>query len=284
MIGFSARIMEMELDIENMTLNEYLEYKAEIIGAKNLRGIGQKKVQNGCVMVTHPRIRTMKTDITIEDVKLLRQFLMPNVPDEIDEVIQPLIPQPIHTTPPNDDYVAPATKSILDKLLEESRDEILNVTMVEEEADFNPTRDIEELERLLTKDPQSYFIEIQVHSVITKLKPCIHTQPMSPLYGIFESYESSTKPYKVYREMKSLSRSMYILNELCGHVLWKPSRDFTHPLGPPSGLKGLLHMLNATFYESDDELLKSWMLLEEADLEHGFEHVVSTSYRANPGE
>ncbi|GJR51334.1 calmodulin-interacting protein 111 isoform X1 [Tanacetum coccineum] len=36
------------------------------------------------------------------------------------------------------------------------------------------------------------------------------------------------------------------LNELCGYVLWKPSRDITGPLGPPSGLKGLLHMLNAT--------------------------------------
>ncbi|GJW12183.1 hypothetical protein Tco_1578010 [Tanacetum coccineum] len=30
------------------------------------------------------------------------------------------------------------------------------------------------------------------------------------------------------------------------YVLWKPSRDFTHPLRPPSGLKGLLQMLNAT--------------------------------------
>ncbi|GKA66613.1 phospholipase-like protein [Tanacetum coccineum] len=30
------------------------------------------------------------------------------------------------------------------------------------------------------------------------------------------------------------------------YVLWKPSRDFTRPLGPPSSLKGLLHMLNAT--------------------------------------
>ncbi|GJV66290.1 hypothetical protein Tco_1477118 [Tanacetum coccineum] len=29
------------------------------------------------------------------------------------------------------------------------------------------------------------------------------------------------------------------------HVLWKPSREFTHPLGPPSGLKGLLPSLNA---------------------------------------
>ncbi|GJY00105.1 hypothetical protein Tco_0357123 [Tanacetum coccineum] len=30
------------------------------------------------------------------------------------------------------------------------------------------------------------------------------------------------------------------------YVLWKPSRDFIRPLGPPSGLKGLLHTLNAT--------------------------------------
>ncbi|GKB24715.1 reverse transcriptase domain-containing protein [Tanacetum coccineum] len=30
------------------------------------------------------------------------------------------------------------------------------------------------------------------------------------------------------------------------YVLWKLSQDFTRPLGPPSGLKGLLHILNAT--------------------------------------
>ncbi|GJZ58320.1 hypothetical protein Tco_0613814 [Tanacetum coccineum] len=51
--------------------------------------------------------------ITVEDVERIRQFLAPNVPDEIDEVIKPLILQPIHTTPPTDDYVAPATKSML---------------------------------------------------------------------------------------------------------------------------------------------------------------------------
>jgi hypothetical protein len=28
----------------------------------------------------------------------------------------------------------------------------------------------------------------------------------------------------------------------------KPSRDFTHPLGNPKGLKGLLHTLNVTVY------------------------------------
>ncbi|GJV71641.1 hypothetical protein Tco_1491636 [Tanacetum coccineum] len=44
----------------------------------------------------------------------------------------------------------------------EFRDEILNVTMVDEEGDFNPTKDLEELKRLLAKEPQSNFIEIQV--------------------------------------------------------------------------------------------------------------------------
>ncbi|GJW88591.1 reverse transcriptase domain-containing protein [Tanacetum coccineum] len=98
-------------------------------------------------------------DITVKDVERIRNFF--NVPDEIDEIVQPLIPEPIHTTPPNDDYVAPATKSILDKLLEEFEDEILNVTMDDEEADFNPFKDLEELERLLAEEPQSNFMEIQ---------------------------------------------------------------------------------------------------------------------------
>ncbi|GJT83882.1 putative reverse transcriptase domain-containing protein [Tanacetum coccineum] len=36
------------------------------------------------------------------------------------------------------------------------------------------------------------------------------------------------------------------------YVLWKPSRDFTRPLRPPSGLKGLLHTLNATMIPTKD--------------------------------
>ncbi|GJZ62092.1 hypothetical protein Tco_0618229, partial [Tanacetum coccineum] len=62
-------------------------------------------------------------DITVEDVERIRKFF--NVPDEIDEII-------------------------------------LNVAMVDEEADFNPTKDLEELEKLLTKEPQSNFTKIQV--------------------------------------------------------------------------------------------------------------------------
>ncbi|GJV41277.1 hypothetical protein Tco_1419717 [Tanacetum coccineum] len=58
-------------------------------------------------------------DITVEDVERIRQFLTPNVPEVIEDVIQPLIPKTLHTTPPNEGYVAPATKPILDDLLEE---------------------------------------------------------------------------------------------------------------------------------------------------------------------
>ncbi|GJX14644.1 hypothetical protein Tco_0206402 [Tanacetum coccineum] len=123
------------------------------LGAKNLRRMGQEKFKMSVTM-THSGIQTMKVDIMIEDVEQIRQFLTPNVLDEMDKVIQPLISQPIHITPPNDDYVAPATKSILDELLEEFGDEILNVTMIDEEADFNPTKDIEELKDFSLKIPR----------------------------------------------------------------------------------------------------------------------------------
>ncbi|GJZ71696.1 hypothetical protein Tco_0635547, partial [Tanacetum coccineum] len=99
-------------------------------------------------------------DIMIGDVERIRQFLTPYVPKVIEDVIQPLIPKTLHTTPPNEDYVAPATKSILDELLEEFEDEILNITMVDEGGDFNPNKDIEELEKLLANDPKPHYMEI----------------------------------------------------------------------------------------------------------------------------
>ncbi|GJT80089.1 hypothetical protein Tco_1054431 [Tanacetum coccineum] len=137
--------MEMEPDTENMMLDEYHER------------MGQEKVQNGCDIDTS-RDRNHESekeeaqvedddgdtydiwDITVKDVERIKQFF--NILDETDELIQPLIPQPIHITPPIDDYVAPTTKSILNELLE---DKILNVTMVDKEANFNPTKDIRNL-------------------------------------------------------------------------------------------------------------------------------------------
>jgi hypothetical protein len=39
-----------------------------------------------------------------------------------------------------------------------------------------------------------------------------------------------------------------------GIIPVKPSRDFTHPLGMPRGLKGLLHMLNAIVSPTKEDL------------------------------
>jgi hypothetical protein len=47
-----------------------------------------------------------------------------------------------------------------------------------------------------------------------------------------------------------LCENFFLLTTLCSNVCGchscKPSQDFTRPLGMPRGLKGLLHMLNAT--------------------------------------
>ncbi|GJX76386.1 retrovirus-related pol polyprotein from transposon TNT 1-94 [Tanacetum coccineum] len=214
--------MEMEPNIENMMICEYLEYEA----AKGRRLWDDVRSRRSpthyetarvilftiLILITYllylGRLEEEMIcgdafdiwEITVKDVERIRKLF--NVPDEIDEIVQPLIPDAIHTTPPNDDYVAPATKSMLDEVLEELRDDILNVTMVDEEADFNPTKDLEELERLLAMRPQSNFTKIQVHSVIINTEPFIRTQLMSPVYGVFKT----SKPCKVDRDIISPRR------------------------------------------------------------------------------
>ncbi|GJV86842.1 hypothetical protein Tco_1530780 [Tanacetum coccineum] len=146
------------------------------------------------------------SDITVDDVERIRKFF--NVPNEIDEVVQTLIPEPIHTTPPNDDYVVPDTKSILDELLDEFRDEILNVTMVDDEADFIPTKDFEELERLLAKEPQSNFTEIQVDRDIISLRMfLLQGDEIQDLHGSFYVVKWLLKHSKLRRLLCCLSSS-----------------------------------------------------------------------------
>ncbi|GKA80679.1 hypothetical protein Tco_0787371 [Tanacetum coccineum] len=103
------------------------------------------------LLPSHDEVKVVRDEEPNNDVDSISIHVL----DVMDDVIQPSIPQVIHTTPPPyKDYVAPATKSILDEILEES-------------------------------------------------EPFIHTQPWSPLYGVFKSSKSSTKPYKVEREMTS---------------------------------------------------------------------------------
>ncbi|GJX19679.1 hypothetical protein Tco_0222356 [Tanacetum coccineum] len=176
--------VEMEPDIENMTMNEYLKYKAakerqlwdDVRYSRSPTNYNEEDVDSFHQNKKEDQEEDSDDgdnfdmwDIIVEEVERIRKIF--NVPDEIDEIVQPLIPEPIHTTPPNDDYVATATKSILDEVLEEFRDKILNVTMVDDEADCNPTKHLEDHERLLAKEPQSNFMKIQVdaHEVDTWL-------------------------------------------------------------------------------------------------------------------
>ncbi|GJV18001.1 hypothetical protein Tco_1363324 [Tanacetum coccineum] len=133
-----------DVEIENMSIADYNLYVAK--RSLGMNPLKEDQEEDGDDEDTFDML-----DITIEDVERIRKFF--NVPDKIDEIVQPVIPEPIHTTPPNDDYVASATKSILDEPLEEFNDEILNVATIDEEADFNPTKDLEELERLVAMRP-----------------------------------------------------------------------------------------------------------------------------------
>ncbi|GJY99120.1 hypothetical protein Tco_0516550, partial [Tanacetum coccineum] len=54
---------------------------------------------------------------------------------KVSEVMQPFTSQTVHTTLLDDTYVMSETDPILDELLEEFRDEILDITMADKEAD-----------------------------------------------------------------------------------------------------------------------------------------------------
>ncbi|GKB26802.1 glutathione S-transferase T3-like protein [Tanacetum coccineum] len=62
---------------------------------------------------------------------------------------------------------------------------------------------------------------------------------------IFNMPRAEKRLISRYREVE-FEVSSTRFHVVARYVLWKPSRDFTRPLGPPSGLKGLLHTLNKT--------------------------------------
>ncbi|GJW77392.1 zinc finger BED domain-containing protein RICESLEEPER 2-like protein [Tanacetum coccineum] len=69
-----------------------------------------------------------------------------------DGVMQPSAPQTVHITPPDDDYVAPATNPILDKQLNEFRKEFFDITRVAKKENCNPINDVKELSDIKTYD------------------------------------------------------------------------------------------------------------------------------------
>ncbi|GKC32128.1 hypothetical protein Tco_1039422, partial [Tanacetum coccineum] len=124
----------MEPDIENMTLDEYRKYEAE----KERR------------LWDNDRFKNSPKRIGAENIKRMGH-----------EIVQDSIWEHDDDSEEDQEEDAPATPSILDELLDEYGNEILNVTMVDEEADFNPTKGLEEFERLLAMRPQTTLTEIQ---------------------------------------------------------------------------------------------------------------------------
>ncbi|GJZ39183.1 hypothetical protein Tco_0585746 [Tanacetum coccineum] len=100
-----------------------------------------------------------------------------------DGVIQPLTPQILHITPPDDDYVAPATSPTLDKQLNKFRKECSDITRVAEKVNGNPVEDVQEL---------SYIKAYDCETFIWKL--------------LHQGSQSSHETGKTKREMKSHQR------------------------------------------------------------------------------
>ncbi|GJU41316.1 hypothetical protein Tco_1194273 [Tanacetum coccineum] len=170
-VHYSVGVMEVEPDIENMTLEEYLNrtfdypYYYEDIVINNYYELHPLHL---CFQPPQPSTKV--------------GFVSPNESDEVDTNSMTIAKYELYMarqiedverlrqilTPPNDAYDAPATNLILDELLKEFGDELLDTIVLDEKENYNLTSDIEELERLLAKDPQPYFTKIKVHSVIVK--------------------------------------------------------------------------------------------------------------------
>ncbi|GKB41469.1 hypothetical protein Tco_0886411 [Tanacetum coccineum] len=172
-------------------------------------------------------------DITIEDVERIRQILtptihtLPNLEPVVqpymtlgpvrdkekvireeeqdydiplqDGVMQPLTPQTVHITPPDDDYVAPATNPILDKHLNEFRKDLFYMTGVDENGNF-----IEVIKELSIKT------HVECETFIQKLLNRVSQLP-----------KSSNETGMTRREMKSRQRYSSNLS------LFLPSSKFT---------------------------------------------------------
>ncbi|GJZ81729.1 hypothetical protein Tco_0646723 [Tanacetum coccineum] len=183
-------------------------------------------------------------DITSKDVEKLRQFLTPTIhtlpnfepvvqpyiplgpvhdmdkvvkekehDDDIplnNNVMQPLTPQTVYITPSGDDYVAPATNPISNKQLNKFEEKFSNITKVAKKEYDNHVMKTYDCETFIRKLP--------------------HQDPAAR------------------RHLSRPARPIIILVTLLNlQQLWR--NEFSlhrNHYRPPSGLKGLLHMLNAT--------------------------------------
>nr|GFB30702.1 hypothetical protein [Tanacetum cinerariifolium] len=169
--------MEIEPDIENMTMNEYLEYEA----AKERQ------------LWDDVRSRRSPTNYDEADVDSFHRnknktFSYPyshnlTHPYPCFLPVQPYLTNYLVSTNERNDVdiknmtIAKYNLYVVKQSLGMNPlNEILNVTMVDEGTKCNRAKDLEELEILLAKEPQSNFTEIQVHSVLINTEPFVHRE------------------------------------------------------------------------------------------------------------
>ncbi|GJZ57594.1 hypothetical protein Tco_0613088 [Tanacetum coccineum] len=85
-------------------------------------------------------------------------------------VVQPLTPHTVYITPPDDDYVAPATSPTLDKQLNELGKKYSDITRVAEKADGNPVKDITELSDIIKISDFKTFVQKLLHRVLAAMR------------------------------------------------------------------------------------------------------------------
>ncbi|GKD50040.1 hypothetical protein Tco_1279016 [Tanacetum coccineum] len=174
-----------EMDINSMTIAEYELYITKEdkelsfeevfddffkMGAKNLRGMKQEEAEvEDCDEGNMDNI----WGITVKDVERIRQLLTPTIhtlpePDPVVQPYVPLIPFPDEVKVVREEEPDNNIDSIyihVPDVTDDLRDEILYIIVVDEEAEFNPTMDIEELERLIAIDHESFFYKDKGASV-----------------------------------------------------------------------------------------------------------------------
>nr|GEU62741.1 hypothetical protein [Tanacetum cinerariifolium] len=155
------------------------------MGAENLIGVKQEEAK---VEDCDKRDIYDIWDVTIEDVERIRLLLTPAVHTllEFDPVVQlyvPLIPFP--------DEVKVVRQ---EELLEEFGDEILNITVVDEEADINLTKEIKELERLIATDHESSFTKIKNYALVLVILAAIQVDARRVVLGWLLA---AWKPFKL---------------------------------------------------------------------------------------
>ncbi|GKE88569.1 hypothetical protein Tco_1566044 [Tanacetum coccineum] len=114
---------------------------------------------------------------------------------------------------------------------------------MDEDYDIDHSNTEETLQRSLAKDPFLVCMEVNdQENFMQKIT-------LSSIYNDVKKEFKIPHRFSLQRDgIRGPHDSFYVVKWLLKYskyVLWKPSRDFTRPLGPSSGLKGLLYTLNA---------------------------------------